>query len=151
MCYTFPSTPYQIEIKIRFATWGLLKGEPLPSLCSASAATPGKCRWKKFFFFRSLCGLCGLCGLLEIFISVFESARGRGGVKLPEVLPIPEKRGKLLLEAKKIGRCFPENDVSRVLGLLRLTLDRNKVTTYQLSKFSHLNGCLRLLMVVVVT
>ena len=106
MCYTFPSTPYQIEIKIRFATWGLLKGEPLPSLCSASAATPGKCRWKKFFFFRSLCGLCGLCGLLEIFISVFESARGRGGVKLPEVLPIPEKRGKLLLEAKKLVVAF---------------------------------------------
>ena len=76
-------------------TWGLLKGEPLPSLCSASAAPPGKCRWKKFFFLRSLCGLCGLWGLLEIFIRVFESARGRGGVKLPEVLLIPENRGKI--------------------------------------------------------
>jgi len=94
-----------ITTPILLLVWGLLKGEPLPSLCSASAASVvGKWRWKKFFFFRSLWGLWGLWGLLEIFIRVFERARGRGGVKLPEVLPIPE------------------NDVSRVLGLLRLTL-----------------------------
>ena len=78
--------------KTSFRTCGLLKGEPLPSLCSASTAPPGRCRWKKFFFLRSLWGLCGLWGLLEIFIRVFERALGRGGVKLAEVLLIPEKR-----------------------------------------------------------
>ena len=42
------------------------------------------------------------------------------------------KTGEKLLffQQTKIVRCFPENDVSRVLGLLRLTLERDKSTTW---------------------